>query len=74
MTTITTTCSGCDRSVLLNLATAEAHVRFAGNGLHGKKHVAGGIGISEVFCDDSELLTWDCPVCSYADSYEVEGL
>lgn len=62
-TTIKTTCSGCDRSVLLNLATAEAHVR------HG-----GVTEISEVFSNDDDLLAWDCPVCSYADSYEVEGL
>lgn len=70
--TITTTCSGCSRSVVLNLATDEASVRFSGNGLHGKKHVPGGVGIAELFREDNELLTWDCPVCDYADSHEID--
>lgn len=72
MNTITTTCSGCDLSVVLNLATEEASVRFSGNGLRGKKHVPGGIGIAELVRDDNDLIMWDCPVCEHADSYEID--
>lgn len=56
MTTINTLCSGCARPVRLDLATATASVQ--------------GLGTSDVFCDDTDLLTWDCPACDYADSYD----
>lgn len=56
--TITTTCSGCARPVRLSLATTTASVQ--------------GLGTSDVFTDDTDLLTWDCPACDYADSYEID--
>jgi len=72
MNTITTTCSGCDRRVVLKLATNEAHVAYKGNGLRGSKHVPGGVGIAELCHDENDLIIWDCPVCDYADSYEED--
>ena len=57
MTTTTTLCSGCARQVLLNLKEGTASVQ--------------GVGTSDLFIDDNDLATWDCPACDYADSYEI---
>lgn len=56
MTTIDTLCSGCARSVRLDLATDTANIQ--------------GFGASDLFRDDTDLLTWECPACDYADSYD----
>lgn len=59
MTTTTTLCSGCARPIQLDIATGEASIQ--------------GFATSGLFIDsDSGLLTWDCPACDYADSYEAD--
>lgn len=56
MNNVTTICSGCARPVRLDLAKGEASVPGA---------------TSDLFIDDNDLATWDCPACDYADSHEV---
>lgn len=56
---ITTTCSGCGEKIVLN--TILAQVRVA---------VPGGVAIGELWYQSDGLLSWDCPRCDYADSFE----
>lgn len=70
--TIKTICSGCSLPVTLDLAAGEARVRFPGNGIRGRNHVPGGVGVADLTLDDNDLIMWDCPVCDEADSYEAD--
>lgn len=70
MATIKTTCSGCSTDVLLNRTNESVTVRVPSNGLRGSKHVGATVVHSDLGGDD-DLLTWECPVCDYADSYDL---
>lgn len=69
---INTTCSGCGLAVVLDLNLEEARVTYKGNGKRGSLHVPGGIAVAELWLEDSDLLTWECPRCEYADSFEQD--
>jgi hypothetical protein len=71
-TSIKTTCGGCDRTVILDLVAEEVRVKYAGNGIQGRKHIPGGVGVAELSIDGNDLFIWDCPVCEYADSFESD--
>jgi len=66
--TITTTCSGCSEEV--KVAAYEATVQVPSNGKRGSLHVPAHKVVADVY-DDGDLLTWDCPACGYADSYDL---
>lgn len=72
MTTIKTICSGCDLPVVLDLVEDVARVAFKGNGLQGRKHIPGGVGVADLWVNDDDLICWDCPVCDHADSFESD--
>lgn len=69
--TIKTICSACDRPVVLDLMEETARVAYKGNGIQGRKHIPGGVGVADLYITDDDLICWDCPVCETADSYEA---
>jgi hypothetical protein len=69
---IKTICSGCDRPAILDLVAEEVRVKYAGNGIQGRKHIPGGVGVADLWVNDNDLICWDCPVCENADSYEAD--
>lgn len=67
---IPTVCSGCMRDVVVDEDAGTVTVRVPSNRVRGAGHVPAHDLTTEVGGDD-DLLTWDCPACGYADSYDL---
>lgn len=70
---IRTECSGCWANVRVNRDTAVVTSRVPSNGKRGSLHVPAHDVTSDVLNDDGDLVTWDCPVCEYADSFDLNS-
>ena len=67
---VTTTCSGCAEQVRVDGDQGTATVRVASNGRRGSLHIAAHTVTADVY-NDGDLLTWDCPACDHADSWDL---
>ncbi len=70
-TLIRTDCSGCRLDVMLDRDKGTASVFIASNGKRGRAHVPSHTVVADLINDDDELITWDCPACEYADSFDL---
>ena len=75
MSVINTECSGCFVDVVLRTTAGTATASVASNGRRGSLHVPshtveGYIWVSDF---DDDLLRWECPVCGYPDSYDINA-
>lgn len=64
-------CSGCGEPLALNVATLVVTMRVPSNGKRGSLHVPAHDVTAEAV-EVGPLIEWDCPLCGYADSEEVE--
>lgn len=71
MAFIPTTCSGCSETVKVNRIQGVVLATKAGNGLRGSKRVE--TAKVSIDSDDGDLVTWDCPLCGYADSLDLNA-
>lgn len=71
-TRIATTCSNCSADVALFPHAGSVTSKVASNGKRGSLHVPAHTVEADLDGDD-DLLTWDCPVCGDADSFDLNN-
>lgn len=69
-TLIKTSCSGCSELVTLDLTRDIAVMTVPANGVRGRGHVPLHT-VSADLSGDEDMLTWDCPRCEHADSFDL---
>jgi len=72
MKKISTTCSSCSTTVVINPEAETATAVRASNGVRGSGHVpAGPVTVDlEGTPEGCGLFLWDCPLCEYGDSFD----
>lgn len=71
MTSTSVPCSGCARTVVLDLDNGVARVQMPSNGKRGSLHVPAHALMTDEVVVDETLAMWDCPACGYADSLDL---
>jgi len=70
---ITVDCSECMESLKINRQTAKVVAKRPSNGVRGAKHIPAHTVETYLIDDDGDLLTWECPLCEYADSFDLNN-
>lgn len=70
MTTVD--CSGCMEPVKINRDQGTATATRPSNGKRGSLRTEAQRVTVDLINDDGHLVTWDCPLCEYADSLDLD--
>lgn len=68
---VRTTCSDCWAHLTVRRIPGTVTGHVPSNGIRGRNHVPAHDVTESLDSDDGELITWDCPVCGYADSFDT---
>jgi RNase P subunit RPR2 len=68
---VRTVCSGCMEAVTVRLTPGTVTVRVPSNGKRGSLHQPAHDLTDDLESDDGDLVTWTCPSCGHADSYDL---
>ena len=66
-----TTCSGCMERVTLNLDGGTVTATRLSNGRRGSLHVPAARLVADLDSVNADLACWECPLCGYADSFDL---
>jgi hypothetical protein len=72
MTIVKSECPECLNDFTVDTDTFVVTMSVPSNGLRGQHHVPAHKVTTQGYTTDDFLITWECPVCEYADSTYVD--
>lgn len=67
------TCSGCSTTLALDLEYGVATFGVPSNGVRGMLRIGAHAVTVDTYEVNGDLPAWDCPVCGYADSFDIDA-